>query len=243
MILFIVLGFCAQLIDGCLGMAYGVFLTTFLTANGVPLVQASSGVHFAEVFTTLASGLAHWRFDNVNWQMFRRLALAGIVGGVLGAYVLTSVNGELLKPWVSIYLLLLGIRLLWKVWHRTSGFKSTIRRLIPLGLVAGFFDAVGGGGWGPIVTGTLLARGHTPRNAIGTVNTAEFFVTVAQTATFVTFIGLGNWKLIGGLIIGGILAAPLAAYLCKKINQQMLMAAVAVLIIFTNGYVLWSRWS
>ena len=243
MILFIILGFCAQLIDGCLGMAYGVFLTTFLTANGVPLVQASSGVHFAEVFTTLASGLAHWRFDNVNWLMFRRLALAGIVGGVLGAYVLTSVNGELLKPWVAIYLLLLGIRLLWKVWHWASGFKSTIRRLIPLGLVAGFCDAVGGGGWGPIVTGTLLARGHTPRKAIGTVNTAEFFVTVAQTATFITFIGLWNWKLIGGLIIGGILAAPLAAYLCKKINQKVLMAAVAVLIILTNGYVLWSRWS
>ena len=242
MMLFIVLGFCAQLIDGCLGMAYGVFLTTFLTANGVPLVQASSGVHFAEVFTTLASGLSHWRFDNVNWPMFRRLAIAGIAGGIIGAYVLTAVNGEVLKPWVAIYLLLLGIRLLWKVW-RQPAFNAALQRVIPLGLVAGFCDAIGGGGWGPIVTGTLLVRGHTPHKAIGTVNTAEFFVTVAQTATFVTLIGLGNWRLIGGLIIGGILAAPLAAYLCKKINQKVLMAAVAVLIILTNSYVLFNFWS
>ena len=242
MMLFIALGFCAQLIDGCLGMAYGVFLTTFLTANGVPLVQASSSVHFAEVFTTLASGLAHWRFDNVSWPMFRRLAFAGVVGGILGAYVLTSVNGKILKPWVTVYLLLLGIRLLCKVWQHPT-FNAALKRLIPLGLVAGFCDAVGGGGWGPIVTSTLLVRGHTPHKAIGTVNTAEFFVTVAQTATFVALIGLGNWKMVSGLIIGGILAAPLAAYLCKIINQKVLMAAVAVLIILTNSYVLFNLWS
>ena len=241
MIVFIILGFCAQLIDGCLGMAYGVFLTTFLTASGVPLVNASSGVHFAEVFTTLASGISHWRFDNVNWSMFKRLALAGITGGIIGAYVLTSVNGEWLKPWVAAYLLILGGRLLWRAWKRST-FKFTLKHLLPLGLTAGFFDAVGGGGWGPIVTGTLLARGYVPRKAIGTVNTAEFFVTVAQTTTFITLIGLGNWKLVSGLIIGGILAAPLSAYLCKKINQKVLMSAVGILIIITNGYVLLNWW-
>lgn len=241
MILFIVLGFCAQLIDGCLGMAYGVFLTTFLTASGVPLLHASSGIHFAEIFTTLASAISHWRFNNVNWLMLKRLALAGIIGGVLGAYVLTSVNGEVLKPWVSVYLLLLGGRLLWKAWKRSAS-SLTLKRLFPLGLAGGFCDAIGGGGWGPIVTGTLLVRGYTPHKAIGTVNTAEFFVTIAQTATFVSLIGLGNWKLICGLIIGGVLAAPLAAYLCKKINQKVLMSMVGILIIFINAYVLVNYW-
>lgn len=241
MILFITLGFCAQLIDGCLGMAYGVCLTTFLTAGGTPLVYASSGVHFAEVFTTLASGISHWKFDNVNWPMFRRLASAGVVGGVVGAYVLTCVDGSDLKPWVALYLLLMGGRLLWKAWSGPS-FKFFVKHLLPLGLFGGFCDAVGGGGWGPIVTGTLLVRGYTPHKAIGTVNTAEFFVTVAQTATFVSIIGLGNWKMVCGLIIGGILAAPLAAYLCKKINQKVLMSLVGILIILINAYVLFNYW-
>lgn len=242
MMLFIVLGFLAQIIDGCLGMAYGVFLTSFLTASGVPLLQASSSIHFAEVFTTLASAISHWRFKNVNWSMLRPLALAGITGGVLGAYVLTSVKGKQLKPFVAVYLLLMGVRLLFKLKDQPI-FRNAVKHLIPLGLAAGFCDAVGGGGWGPIVTSTLLARGHTPSKAIGTVNTAEFLVTVAQTATFVSLLGLGNWRMILGLIIGGVLAAPLAAYLCKKINQKWLLGTVALLIIATNIYVLFNWWS
>ena len=159
----------------------------------------------------------------------------------MGAYVLTSVPGNRLKPLVAVYLLLVGGRLLFKAWQQSS-FKFTLKRLFPLALLAGFCDAVGGGGWGPIVTGTLLVRGYIPHKVIGTVNTSEFFVTVTQTATFIALMGFGNWKLISGLIIGGILAAPLAAYLCKRINQKILMSAVGILIIIINGYILFNWW-
>ena len=241
MILYIFLGFCAQLIDGCLGMAYGVFLTTFLTANGVPLLNASSSIHFSEVFTTLASGLSHWKFKNIDWAMFKRLTIAGVIGGTLGAYVLTSVNGEKLKPFVSFYLLLLGIRILLKL-RKQLIFKNAVKHLIPLGAIGGFFDAIGGGGWGPIVTSSLIAKGNAPAKSIGTVNSAEFFVTLAQSATFITLIGLGNHQIILGLILGGILAAPVSAYLCKRVNQKVLMLLVAILIIFTNLYALYNWW-
>ena len=241
MISFIILGFLAQLIDGCLGMAYGVFLTTFLVIQGVPLVKASSSIHFSEVFTTLASGISHWKFKNIDRGMFKKLTLAGVLGGVLGAYILTALNGEKLKPFVSFYLLLLGLRILLKA-HKKLVFKDAPRHLVPLGLIGGFFDAIGGGGWGPIVTSSLIAKGNAPSKAIGTVNSAEFFVTLAQSATFVTLIGVGNWKIILGLIIGGMIAAPVSAYLCKRINQKILMILVGLLIVFTNIYALYNWW-
>lgn len=241
MISFVFLGFCAQLIDGCLGMAYGVFLTTVLMAQGVPLVNASSSVHFSEVFTTLASGISHWKFRNIDWRVFKKLALSGVIGGILGAYLLTSLNGEKLKPFVSAYLLLLGIRILLKV-RKKFNFKNASKHLIPLGAVGGFCDAVGGGGWGPIVTSSLLAKGNMPHKVIGTVNSVEFFVTLAQSATFVTLIGLGNLELLLGLIIGGGLASPVSAYLCRRVNQKLLMIFVALLIILMNTYVLYHWW-
>lgn len=241
MIYFIILGFCAQLIDGCLGMAYGVFLTTFLMERGVPLVNVSSSIHFSEVFTTFASGIAHWKFKNIDWPMFKKLTLAGVIGGVLGAYILTLLKGETLKPFVSLYLLLLGVRILLKA-RKQLIFKNASKHLIPLGFTGGFFDAIGGGGWGPIVTSSLIARGNTPSKAIGTVNSAEFFVTLAQSATFVTLIGMSNWKIILGLIIGGIIAAPISAYLCKRVNQKILMVLVGLLIIFTNIFTLYNWW-
>lgn len=241
MISFIILGFCAQLIDGCLGMAYGVFLTTFLMAQGVPLVHASSSIHFSEVFTTLASGLSHWKFKNIDWAMFKKLTLAGVIGGILGAYILTSVDGNKLKPFVSFYLLLLGIRILFKIKKKLT-FKNSEKHLIPLGAIGGFFDAIGGGGWGPIVTSSLIVKGNTPSKAIGTVNSAEFFVTLAQSATFITLIGIGNWEIVTGLIIGGVIAAPVSAWLCKRINPKVLMVLVALLIIVTNIYALYNCW-
>lgn len=241
MILFVFLGFCAQLIDGCLGMAYGVFLTTALMAQGVPLVNASSSVHFTEIFTTLASGVSHWKFKNIDWQIFKKLTISGVLGGVLGAYILTSFNGEKLKPFVSIYLLLLGIRILLKI-KKKINFKNASKHLIPLGTFGGFVDAIGGGGWGPIVTSSLIVKGNAPRKAIGTVNSSEFFVTLAQSATFVLLIGLGDLKMILGLILGGIIAAPISAYLCKRINQTFLMIFVAFLIILMNIYVLYNLW-
>ena len=241
MIIFIILGFCAQLIDGCLGMAYGVFLTTVLLAQGIPLVTASSSIHFSEVFTTFASALSHYKLKNIDWEMLKKLTVAGVIGGILGAYILTSINGEKIKPLVSIYLLLLGIRILLKA-RKEIIFKNSSKYLLPLGAIGGFFDAIGGGGWGPIVTSSLIANGNTPRKTIGTVNSAEFFVTVAQSATFVSIIGLQNWEMTLGLIIGGIIAAPVAAILCKKVNQKLLMILVALVIIITNCYALYHLW-
>ncbi len=241
MISFIFLGFCAQLIDGCLGMAYGVSLTTFLMLQGIPLVFASSSIHFSEIFTTFTSGIAHWKFKNIDGVMFKKLTLSGVLGGILGAYILSSLNGEKLKPFVSIYLLLLGVRILLKV-RKKFIFKNVKRHLIPLGFIGGFFDAIGGGGWGPIVTSSLIVKGNAPNTAIGTVNSAEFFVTLAQSLTFISLIGMGNWKIILGLIIGGVIAAPISAYLCKKVNQKVLMLMVGILIIFTNLYTLYNWW-
>ena len=241
MILYIVLGFIAQLIDGCLGMAYGVFLTTVLMAQGVPLVSASSSIHFSEVFTTGASCISHWKFKNIDWKLFRKLAISGVLGGIIGAYILSSVNGEAIKPVVSIYLLILGIRILLKVRNKIN-FNTNVKHLIPLGTIGGFFDAIGGGGWGPIVTSSLIAKSYPPDKTIGSVNSAEFFVTLAQSITFFTLIGLSNWKIVAGLIIGGIIAAPISAYLVKKINHKILMLLVALLIIITNCYSLYRFW-
>lgn len=237
MTLFILLGFCAQLIDGCLGMAYGVFLTTFLTAQGVPLVSASAGIHFAEIFTTFASGVSHWKLKNIDSRMFQKLVVPGALGGMAGAFVLAFVDGDKIKPFVCVYLLVLGIRILLKI-NRSTRLKSTLKHLIPLGATGGFFDALGGGGWGPIVAGSLIDKGHAPAKVIGTVNAAEFFVVLAQSAAFVTFVGLESWRIVSGLVIGGVLAAPLAAYLCTRINQKRLMFLVGVLIILTNAYTL-----
>ncbi len=232
-IIFIVLGFIAQLIDGALGMAFGVFLTTVLTFIGIPVAQASASVHFSEIFTTLISGISHFKFKNVDMGLFKRLAFFGVIGGIIGAYVLSAVDGNIIRPFVSIYLLILGVCLLFKSFSRYRP-KRMKKHVIPLGLFGGFFDAVGGGGWGPIVTSTLIARGNSPRKSIGTVNFSEFFVTVAQSATFFIVIGLTSWKMVVGLIMGGVIAAPLAAYTCRKVNVKILILFVAVIIIITN---------
>jgi len=229
-LLFIIVGFLAQMIDGALGMAYGVSSTTFLLSIGIPPVAASASVHTAEIFTTAASGLAHLRFGNVDPYLFRILLLPGIIGGVFGAYILTAVPGTVIKPFVAVYLLLMGTVILRKAFRTVH--ETTVRtRLVPLGFIGGFLDAIGGGGWGPIVTSTLVARGNHPKFAVGSVNLAEFFVTVAQSVTFVLTIGVVHWRIIVGLIIGGILAAPLAAYVCKRLPVRALMILVGALII------------
>ncbi len=229
-LLFMIVGFLAQMIDGALGMAYGVSSTTFLLSIGIPPAAASASVHTAEIFTTAASGLAHLRFGNVDPYLFRILLLPGIIGGVVGAYILTAVPGAVIKPFVAVYLLLMGAVILRKA-LRTVHEATVKTRLVPLGFIGGFLDAIGGGGWGPIVTSTLVARGNHPKFAVGSVNLAEFFVTVAQSVTFVLTIGVVHWRIIVGLIIGGILAAPLAAYVCKKLPVRALMILVGALII------------
>lgn len=232
-IVFIVIGFVAQMIDGALGMAYGVSTTTLLLALGISPAAASASVHLAETFTTGMSGLAHFRFGNINWFLVKRLVIPGVLGAIIGAYILSSIDGEVIKPYVAAYLLAMGALILFK------SFSSTIltevrTHLIPLGLIGGFLDAIGGGGWGPVVVSTLVARGNDPRFTIGSVNFVEFFVALAASITFIITIGIVHWQIILGLAIGGGLAAPLAAYLSKRISTRLLMFIVGVLIILLS---------
>ncbi|MBI5961094.1 MAG: sulfite exporter TauE/SafE family protein [Chloroflexi bacterium] len=229
-LLFILVGFMAQIVDGTLGMAHGVISASFLLGLGVTPAGVSASVHTTKVFTTFASGMSHWGFGNVDQSLVKRLVIPGVVGGVLGALVLSALPGKSLTPFVSFYLLLMGVRILAKALEKPHDVKIPIN-LFPLGMTGGFLDAIGGGGWGPIVTSTLMANGHTPRLIIGSVNMAEFFVSLAQTLTFILTIRLTHWDAILGLILGGVLAAPPAAYLCKKLPVQPLMAAVGLLII------------
>ncbi|RPI77691.1 MAG: sulfite exporter TauE/SafE family protein [Chloroflexi bacterium] len=230
-LLFVVFGFFAQIVDGALGMAYGVSSNTFLLSIGIAPAAASASVHMAEIFTTGVSGFSHWRLKNVNRHLILRLIIPGVLGCVLGAYILTSVSGELLKPFISIYLIIMGLVIVWKAFRQSKVHQKVTSWIAPLGLVGGFFDAIGGGGWGPVVTTTLIARGNNPRYAIGSVNASEFFVTFAQSIMFILTIGLTYWKIILGLLIGGIIAAPLAAIVCKKLPVRTLMFIVGVLII------------
>jgi len=228
-IVFIIVGFIAQMIDGALGMAYGVSSTTFLLSIGIPPVAASASVHTAEIFVSGISGLSHLRFGNVDRKLFKSLFVPGIIGGILGAYILTAVPGKTIKPFVGFYLLIMGLMILRKALKRMKE-KRVKTKLFSLGAVGGFFDAIGGGGWGPVVTSTLVARGNSPRLAIGSVNLTEFFVTVAEAATFFAIIGLVQWQIIVGLISGGALAAPLAAYMCKSLPSRALMIIIGILI-------------
>jgi uncharacterized protein len=227
---FILVGFLAQVVDGALGMAYGVTCATFLLNLGLPAASVSASIHAAEVFTTGVSGLSHLRMGNVDKAIFGRLLFPGVLGGILGAYVLTNTPDGIIKVAVAGYLLALGGLITLKALRRRTRDAGETR-LVPLGFAGGFLDAIGGGGWGPIVTSTLLARGHNPRLTIGSVNAAEFFLTAAQTATFVALLGLVQWRAILGLMLGGVIAAPLAAHVCRKLPARPLMFLVGALII------------
>jgi uncharacterized membrane protein YfcA len=243
-LIFVAFGFVAQMIDGALGMAYGVSSMTFFLSLGVPPAISSACVHTSEVFTTAVSGLSHFKFGNVNKTLFLRLLIPGVIGGVLGAYILTELPGGKIRPFVAIYLLVMGVVILWKVFRKIPN-KEKKTHIIPLGLTGGFFDAIGGGGWGPIVTTTLVANGNTPRYAIGSVNSAEFFVTIAESIAFFATIGLllvQHWEKIVGLIIGGVIAAPLAAYVCKRIPTRAMMIMVGVLIVGLSLRTLYLSW-
>lgn len=238
LILFIVIGFAAQIVDGTLGMAYGVSCRTFLkTIGGLPSALASAVVHVAEVPTTLASGLSHLRLKNVDKPLLLKLMIPGIAGGVLGAWFLASV-GDTLEPFIDAYLIVMGIIILCKAFRKQQKERHLNKLIYPLGFAGGFLDATGGGGWGPVVTSTMVAVGHDVKKTIGTVNTAEFLVTVAETTTFLVLLNdfTAYWPIILGLIIGGVIAAPFAAWLCKKIPVRPLLAIVGTLIIVLNVY-------
>ncbi|MDO9546757.1 MAG: sulfite exporter TauE/SafE family protein [Pelolinea sp.] len=230
-LLYVLVGFTAQTIDGALGMAYGVSCTSFLLAVGVPAALASASVHVSEVFTTFVSGISHFKLGNVDRKLFKSLLIPGILGGVIGAYVLTNFPGDALKPYISAYLLLMGIRIIYKsIKEFQKEPKEIGRGIYLLGFVGGMMDAVGGGGWGPIVTSTLVARGNSARTTIGSVNASEFFVTLAEAIVFLIFLKMTTWQVIAGLIVGGVIAAPLAAIVTKKLDPRKLMLGVGILI-------------
>lgn len=234
-LLFVAIGFAAQLIDGAIGMAYGVTATTVLLSFGIPPAVASASVHAAEVFTSATAGAAHWRLGNIQWSLFRNLAIPGVAGGVVGAYVLTQVPAETIAPLVSIYLFILGGVILVKAWtRRTSPAIVSRAATWALGLIGGCLDAIGGGGWGPIVTSTLIGRGTVPRFAIGSASLTEFFVAASIAGTFVATIGLELWPIITGLIIGGVIAAPLAAVVTRRLPDRPLMVLVGVVVMLLS---------
>jgi uncharacterized protein len=236
-LLYVLVGFIAQIIDGALGMAYGVSSNTFLLSLGLPPAAASASVHMAEVVTTGVSGAAHWRLGNIDWNLVKRLLIPGVIGGVGGAYLLTSIDGDVLKPYISAYLLIMGAFILYKAFNQNGHVNDGTHtaRVSVLGLIGGFCDAIGGGGWGPVVTTTLVARGKNPRLTIGSVNFSEFFVTFAQSVIFVLTLSFSQyWQIILGLLVGGAVAAPLAARVTRTLPVKGLMIMVGTLIIILS---------
>jgi len=233
---FVGVGFAAQVVDGALGMAFGVLSNTLLISLGVAPAAASAGVHTVESFTTCVSGISHIAHRNVDWKLLARLTIPGMIGAGLGAYVLTHIDGATAKPFVLGYLTLIGLFLAWRGFRYPPQHRPP-RVIEPLGLAGGFLDAAGGGGWGPVVTGNLLVQGAEPRKTIGTVNTAEFLVTLTASITFVAALGWAAFTVATlGLLIGGVLAAPLGAWLVKRIPAKPMLIAVGVLLTLTSLY-------
>lgn len=240
---FIAVGFAAQLVDGALGMAFGVISNTLLVGVlGVPPALASQRVHVVECFTTATSGISHLIHGNIDKGLFFRLLVPGVVGGVLGAYLLTSLDASVVKPFVLLYLTSIGLYIL----ARGLFYPPKIReaRLVwPLGLFGGFLDAAGGGGWGPVVTSNLLVQGADPRKVVGTVNSVEFFLTLTISATFIWHLGVAD--LAGatlGLLIGGVMAAPIGAWAAKHFNPKTMLILVGMVLTATSAYGVWKAW-
>ncbi len=237
---FMAIGFMAQLADGLLGMGYGVVTQIFLMGAGVPLAAVSSSIHTAEVFTAGVSGYSHFRFGNVNRRLFRVLLIPGVLGAIVGSIILARIGDQYaayIKPVLAVYILLLGIRILSRAFVKAK--KRRARRLGWLAAAGGFLDSFGGGGWGPLVTSTLIAKGKTPQYVIGTVSLTEFFVTFASAVTFFSLIGLSHWLVIAGLIVGGVIAAPISARIAGKLPVRWMFVLVGITVIFWSGRVLW----
>ncbi len=214
-------------------MAYGVSCNSLLLGFGIPPALASASIHTAEVFTTGVSGLSHLLLRNVNRRLLLKIAIPGVIGSAAGAFLISNIfDGGIIKPVISGYLLLMGVLILRKSLSKAEIVPQTRTGKVSfLGLVGGFFDAIGGGGWGPIVTTNLIHRGNTPKQTIGTVNTAEFFVSFVSTGIFIFFLGVQNWQIVLGLIIGGVIASPIGALLAGKIKPKILMTLVGITII------------
>ena len=230
-LLLLAIGFFAQLVDGTLGMAYGVLSNSALLAIGLPPAQASALVHTAEIFTTSASAASHIYHRNVDWRLVARLGITGVLGAVLGAWILSNIDVSAARRYVYIYLLLMGAYILLKSMRIAAARQAPASWTPPVGFVAGFLDASGGGGWGPVLTSTLIGSGHQPRQTVGSVNTAEFFVTVASATTFFIELGASPLQHLVPLVLGGLLAAPVGGWAVKHISARALMTAVGALIV------------
>ena len=240
---FIAVGFAAQLVDGALGMAFGVISNTLLVGVlGVPPALASQRVHVVECFTTGVSGISHRLHRNIDGRLFVRLVVPGIIGGFLGAYLLSNLDAAVVKPFVLVYLTAIGLYLLVRGIMYPPKLKEA-KLVAPLGLIGGFLDAAGGGGWGPVVTSNLLIQGADPRKVVGTVNSAEFFLTVTISAAFIYHLGVAD--LAGatlGLLIGGLLAAPLGAWAAKHFPAKQMLIMVGIVLTLTSAYGVYSAW-
>lgn len=245
LLIFTLVGVGAQLVDGALGMAFGVTASTLLVLSGVAAAQASAAVHLAEVGTTLASGLSHWKFKNIDWPTVGKLGVPGAVGAFLGATVLSSLSTEHAAPLMAAILFAIGTYVLLRFSLRTppalrsGGARHGAKFLVPLGLFGGFIDASGGGGWGPVTTSTLLSRGRTaPRTVIGSVSASEFLVAFSASVGFLVGLReefLDNWPVVLGLAVGGVIAAPFAAWLVTKVTPALLGSGVGGVIVLTNS--------
>lgn len=234
---FLLAGFLAQIVDGALGMAYGVTSNSILLSFGLSPKLASAAVHTAEVFTTGVSGLSHIRFGNFNKSLFLKLVVPGVISASIGAFLLGSmIDGEIIRPFINAYLLVLGGLILFKALKRRIVLGNNLKNAPFYALFGGFLDAIGGGGWGPIVTSNLIRQGNTPNVVIGTVNTAEFFVTYFSAGILIYLTGINSWQIILGLIIGGTMAAPLGAYITKVIPAKTMMVLVGTLIILVSAF-------
>jgi uncharacterized membrane protein YfcA len=229
LLLYVAIGFAAQLVDGALGMAYGATASSLLLGVGVAPAVSSATVHAAECFTTGMSALSHHTFGNIDRKLFRRLLLPGMLGAAIGAYLLVQLPGDAIKPWIAGYLLLLGIVILAKGFREIVA-KRVTSHLIPLGFFGALVDAIGGGGWGPVVASNLLARGNEARLTIGTVNAVEFFVTLTASLVFLMTLGVSHWQIVAALALGGVAAAPLGGWLVRHLNPRWLMLLVGALV-------------
>ncbi len=240
----VAVGLLAQAIDGALGMAYGITASSFLLAAGAPPAMASGATHLAEVFTTGVSGVSHLRLGNVCKKLFFSLLVPGVIGALVGVYILGQVDGAVLKPLVSAYLLVMGLYVFSKAFRR-MGKQRTVetRKVVPLAFVGGLMDTTGGGGWGPIVTTSLVGAGNDPRTTIGSVNFAEFFLTITVAASFLSILDHTVWVLVAGLALGGLIAAPFAAYMTKHLKAKTLLMLVGALITSISIFNLHKAWA
>ncbi len=251
----ILVGFVAQLIKGSIGMAFGVICSAFLLTLGLPPTVISTSVHTASIATTATSGITHCLFKNVDYALFRRLIVPGVISSILGAYSLTKIPLNIARPIIAAYLLIMGFIILYKFLGQVyTNKKSTtglignitltelpsqhVKGVTPLATLGGFLDAIGGGGWGHIITSSLLAQSATPRYVIGTVNSVQFFVAISACATFFITNGISHWSIIIGLMIGGVSAAPLGALMIKRINSRVIMLIASIIIISLSTHTL-----